>query len=189
MGEEKNRLLLAGAAIAMMMLAVGCGGSSLSSSDGSSSTTGNPSGATSAEFLRPNSPSNKYVRFGSEAPAAEREAASEVLKENLEAREDADFATQCASLSKAAVEEIATPKKGAAAAATCADALKTLAEPLKGTKEARTDTFAGQIAVLRIKGANAYALYHGNDKKDYEMPMENEDGDWKVGSLLTTELG
>jgi hypothetical protein len=191
MGRGKFKLLLAATTVvALIVLAMGCGGGSSSSSSTAGSTREDPAGEASAEFLHPKSPNNKYVKFGTEAPTAEREAASKVLEENLKAREEADFATQCATLNPATLEEVASPKeKGSAAAAACPKAVKELADPLNRTRKIRADTLGGPIAALRMKGEKAYALYHGNDKKDYLMPMEKENGVWKVGSLTTTELG
>jgi len=70
----------------------------------------------------------------------------------------------------------------------CPKELKKLAEPLSGSKQIRADTLTGEIAALRVKGTQAYALYHGNDGNDYAVPMEMEGGSWKVGAIIPTEL-
>jgi hypothetical protein len=191
-GTKSSWIMPGAIAVVVMALVSSCGGGSNSASTSSGSSTSSSEGKvgkTSAEFLRPKAPNNKYVKFGAEAPTAEREAATKVLEENLKARQDGDFVTQCASLDKATIEELAEPRKGAAAEAACPAALKKLAEPLKSTTKARADTLGGPIAVLRIKGPKAYALYHGNNKTDYSMPMVKEGGSWKVGSLVGSELG
>jgi hypothetical protein len=191
MGRRKSKLLLASAsAVALIVLAVGCGGgSSSSSASRSGSPSEDPVGEASAEFLKPNSVGDKFVTFGSEAPPTEREAASKVLEENLKARAEANFATQCATLDISTIEEIVEPSMRASPAmAACPTGLKKLAEPLKASEKIRADTLDGPIAALRVKGDRAYALYHGNDKKNYSIPMEKEGGEWKVGALVTTEL-
>ena len=127
------------------------------------------------------------MKFGKPAPASDVEAASKVLAENLEARESADFATQCASLTPAAQGEVVgsqTPKT----AQECPKKLEELATPLKETEEIRTNTFDGVIDEMRLKGSIAYALYHGNDGKNYAIPLELEGMAWKVGSIVTTEI-
>ena len=187
------QLALLVAAVALIVFVVGCGGGSSSSSSTPGSSTEDPSSEASAAFLQPKSPNNKYVIFGSEASAAQRKVASNVLGESLKAREKPDFAAQCATLNAATIKEVVEPKKKTAktiaAPETCPDALKKLAEPFPDTEIARIDTLAGPISALRIKGAKAYALFHGTDKKDYAMPMEQEDGQWKVGALLAISLG
>jgi enoyl-[acyl-carrier-protein] reductase (NADH) len=162
----------------------GSGGSSSSASKGEATQT--PTGTKS---FPKDKESKKYVAFGEEASSAEREAASAVLTENLEARQTANFAGQCGSLGKAGLESVLGPvKEMGKAKAECPSSLKTLAEPLSNSKELRANTLSGPIAALRVKGAKGYALYHGNDGNDYAMPMEKEGGKWLVGSILTTEL-
>ncbi|HEY2478330.1 MAG TPA: hypothetical protein VGI17_06330 [Solirubrobacterales bacterium] len=171
--------------IALAALNAGCGGSG-------SSQTATEAGSTAkaASGAEPSSafPKNELVEFGHEASASEREAASKVLNKNLKAREDADFATQCATLSQSSIESVAVGKKGAAAVKACPTALKVLGTPLSRTKPFRIDTLDGEIAVLRVKGKEAQALYHGNDGHDYSMPLTKEHGHWTVGAILTTEL-
>lgn len=73
-------------------------------------------------------------------------------------------------------------------ASECKLALEKLAKPLSGSKAFRVDTLTGEIAALRVKGNEGFALYHGNDGNDYEMPMEKEAGRWRVASIATLEL-
>ena len=168
------------AILATVLLTAGCGSGSTNSTQKSTEL--------SAQFLRPQSPNNKYVTFGAEAPVTEREAASKVLAENLEAREAANFAAQCATLDLAEVEEVAE-ERGNQAKKICTKALRITAEPLKGSEKVRADPLVGRITALRVNGLKAYALFHGIDKIDYAVPMTKEGGDWKVGAILMTELG
>jgi len=141
----------------------------------------------SAEFLDPSNPkiNKEMVEFGREAPQAELLAANAVVVKNLKARESGDFATQCATLNHQTTKGFLPP---AGSKGGCAAGLRSFAEPLAKTKAARKDTLSGSISVLRVKGKLGYALYHGNDGKDYGLLMEKEGGKWKVGSLLTFEL-
>jgi hypothetical protein len=168
----------------LVLLAAACGGESSSTH----SASGPSSAGTSAEFLRLHSPTNKFVNFGTEASAREREAASKVLGENLKAREEGNFAMQCASLNRTTSAEITGSEKTSVVKDTCPKALGKLAEPLKSTQDIRTDNLVGGIAVLRVRGAKAYALFHGKNKKDYAFPMEKEAAGWKVAALLETEI-
>jgi hypothetical protein len=200
MGKKLQGLPLAVvlSSIFLAILLSACGGSSSGSS--SSSTTGNaaPGGETgnplsigeqgASSFIRPKGPNNKYAKFGKEASSAELIAASEVLAENLEAREAADFATQCATLSTQANEEIAEVKNSSEARSLCPEALKKLASPLKNTEEFRIDNFGGVLAAMRVKGKTGYVFYHGTDKKDWMMPMVKEGSTWKASSISTPEV-
>jgi hypothetical protein len=182
----------AGALIVLILALVAIAGCGSGSSEGGSGSPSGESGqtvVTGTKSFPHDKESKQYVNFGEEAASAEREAASAILTENLIAREEADFAGQCDSLGKAGLESVlGAVTKVAPARAKCAGSLKGLAEPLSGTKETRTNTLSGPISAFRVKGAKGYALYHGNDKKDYAMPMEKEGGKWLVGSIVTTEL-
>ena len=174
--------------ILALVAVTGCG-----SSGGSDSSSGEEAtqAVTGTKSFPHNPESKQYVAFGEEAASVEREAASAVLTENLKAREGADFAGQCSSLGKAGLETVVGALKASevkSAKTKCPTQLKELAEPLSNTKEARTNTLSGPIAALRVKGAKAYALYHGNDGNDYAMPREKEGGKWMVGSIVTTEF-
>jgi hypothetical protein len=161
-----------------VVVIAGCGGGSSSSSSEATSE-----GEPSAQFIKQKS-DRRFAAFGTEASAEEREAANEVVTENLKAREAADFETQCATLNHKAIAKIpgAKNEKG------CPKALKKIAEPLSGSKELRKDTLSGSIAVLRVKGNEGFALYHGNDGKNWAVPLEKENGSWKVGALIMIEL-
>jgi hypothetical protein len=181
-----TRFLILAALTIVALLAAGCGGSSSSVGSSTASSKSSASSASSATE-KPFKGEPKIVKFGKPAPLGDVEAASKVLAENLEAREAADFATQCASLTPSAQGEVVgsqTPKT----AQECPSKLKELATPLKETEEIRTNTFDGIIDELRLKGSRAYALYHGNDGKNWAMPLQLEGKVWKVGSIVTTEL-
>jgi len=169
-------LLLAGCLA--LLAAAGCGGSSSSSTD-----AGSPA-ASSTQF--PETKKDRpIVTFGKEASAEEREAVNEIMVESLIAREEADFATQCKTLNKTGLEEIPHAKDPAG----CPAALKKFAEPLPVTEEVRKDRLSGSIAVLRVKGEFGYALFHGNDGKDYAWALKKEGGRWKLSAINPVELG
>jgi hypothetical protein len=173
------------AAIALLALAsllvAGCG---RSSSSGDSSTASE----ASAQFLQPGSANNKLVKFGSEAPSGVREEASKVLTDNLEARQAANFTAQCATLAQKQLEQV-SKAKGAKAVKACPKELRKLAEPLSGSKSIRANQLTGPISALRVKGDEAYALFHGKDGDDYAVPMRPEGGGWEVAAIVLTKLG
>jgi hypothetical protein len=170
-----------------MLLISGCGGDSGSSYGRLS--------ANSASGWEPSSEFNDFkgvrgiepvATFGQESDESEREEASAVLVESLTARENADFSAQCSTLGRRGMEAIVGPGKGGQAA--CVKELTELARPLAESESFRIDTLSGDVAALRVKGSEGFALYHGNDGNDYAMPMEKEDGHWKVGGIATLEL-
>ena len=192
-GRTTSCGLRCGAAIFLVLAAVvaaGCG-----SSGSTDPTTGGASSQAAAgtQSFAKDTKSKEIVEFGQESAAPEREAASAILTENLKARQAAEFASQCSSLGKAGLETV-VGKIGAGGAeikkaqAKCPTTLKGLAEPLATSNEARKNTLSGPISALRVEGTKGYALYHGNDGKDWAMPMEKEGGKWLVASISTTEL-
>lgn len=170
--------------LCLCLVVVACGGGSSSSSGSSGSPVGQTEAEPSAQFLQPNSPNNKIVKFGQEASAEERAAANAVVTESLKARAGADFATQCETLSKKAISEV----PGAKGSRDCPAKLKKFAEPLSDSQRVRADSLTGPVAAFRVKGDDGYVLYHGNDGKDHALPLEKEEGTWKVAALLTIEL-
>jgi hypothetical protein len=172
---------LALVAICLASGIAGCGGGSSSSSGASSE--GRSGAGPSAEFLKPKG-KNEIATFGQEAPPELREAASAIVTESLKARAAADFATQCETLNMKGIADV----PGAENHSDCPKALRAYAEPLANSKKIRADTLSGPIAAFRVKGDQGYAIYHGNDGKNYAMPMEKEDGSWKVSSVTTIEL-
>jgi hypothetical protein len=159
----------------------GCGSSS------SSSTTESTSAAVEPP-AKPFKGPTEITKFGKPGSSSDIQVASEVLAENLEAREQADFTKQCASLNAATQAEITGATKSAERTSKCPSKLEALAVPLKKTAKVRKDTFDGSIDEIRIEGPKAFALFHGVDGKNYAIPLQHEAGSWKVGSIVTTEI-
>jgi hypothetical protein len=187
--------LLAIAAI----LVGGCGGDSDSSSSSSTTadtTTASTSPDTHADPASvetkpggakptPGFKNAELAEYGKEAVPAEREAASKVLTENLVARETKDWAGQCASLTPTIVKGV-EEEGPAIAGGSCPERLEE--ESLGAPAIIFKNTLTGPIAALRVEGNSGYALYHGNDGKDWAMPMKKESDGWKVDSLTSFPL-
>jgi hypothetical protein len=139
----------------------------------------------SSQFLVPGKP-NKIARFGEEASASERGAASAVLVQNLRARAAGDWAGQCSSLAAFVVKGLEQRGTKAGIGKECAKDLGAAAKT--ASPAVREDTLTGGIDALRVKGNRGWALYHGAHGIDYVIPMLRESGGWKVSSLLTNEL-
>jgi hypothetical protein len=171
---------IAGVLIAVAVaIATGCGSSSSSDSN---------AGEAEASKAFHNPKGKEIVNFGEEASSEEREAASAVLEENYEARAAADWAGQCSSLTKGERKRLEEAEAYRNVGKGCTEALKYAAAPAPATKAVRENTLTGPIDALRVKGDQAWALYHGKGGKDYAMPMEKEGNEWKVNNTTTTEL-
>jgi hypothetical protein len=179
--KTKTYLLLALMTLVAAAM-IGCG------SSGSSSQSSSNTKAAVAAPGKPFTGPKELTKFGKPGSPSDIQAASKVLAENLEAREKADFAGQCASLNASTQTEITGAKKSAERLGECPTKLEGMASPLSKTAGTRKDTFDGSIDELRVQGAKAWALYHGNDGKNYAIPLQREAGSWKVGSILTTEV-
>jgi hypothetical protein len=177
-GKSKNLGLLVLVGLLAVVVAACGGGSSSSSTDSAE--------AEPAKAFIVKGEANNFVIFGHESGAVDREAASKVLGENLEAREAHDWAGQCATLSRRTVKEVEHEAEFIAGhRRPCPQELAKLAET--APPYVLADTLSGPIAALRIEGNKGIALYHG-ENKNYAMPMKKEGGEWKVDKLTTLPL-
>ncbi len=172
-------------------LASGCGGSSSGSTGGSGSGSTADAGSTegtggskapAAGFSK----KAKQVRYGEESNDEEREQASQILEENLQARATGDYVTQCNTLSPVVVKAIEGNGSSAVKKRNCAETLGS--EAAKAPPGLLENTMTEPISALRVKGPVAYALYHGKGGKDYSMKMEINGTKWLVGATLTEEI-
>ena len=187
-GISKHAYALA--LVLAMAISVGCGGggSSTATSHGDNTVTRasgrgavqNDTGAGDG-FIVPGG-DNSIQRFGQEATAAERKAASEVLESYLQARASEQFVEECIYLARTAVEPL--EKLAPSAPRGCVVALNALGIGAS----TGSDAMIGPVGSLRIGEGRAFALYHGRGGIDYVMPMVKESGAWKVASLAPIEL-
>lgn len=192
-GVSKSLLVfLLTALLASGIAACGDDGSDDSTAGSTAATTQETPGSTTpdegrSEFRTPGG-DNSVQNYGEEADATEIEEATAALSGFMRARAEGDWAGQCKYLAKAAVqplEQLAAQSpqlKGKG----CAGILAALSGGTPAS--ARANTLTGGIASLRVEGERAFALYHGPKGVDYFVPMVNEDGEWKVGTLAPTEF-
>jgi hypothetical protein len=124
-----------------------------------------------AAFVAPES-DNSVPTFGSEAAAPERDQAEAALKAYLQARASEDWASACRGLAKSVRQGYEKLSKGKDLG--CAPVLATLS---KGTD--LSDPLVGPLLSLRVKGANAFALFYGPAHQQYMVPMNREAGEWR----------
>lgn len=180
------------------LTACGGGGSSSAQTDTSASVEKqataekavNRSGSI-AEFRVPGGPKqevNRIIAGSREASAEELEAASQALNDSFDARAKHDWSSQCETLSKKfveVVEENGSPYLGVET--NCAKSVERAAG--NAPPQALANNIVGSLAALRlVGGGQAFAFYHGTGGKDYLIPMEEENGEWKVDSLKAEEV-
>lgn len=185
---KASRTVTLALGILLVALMAGCGSSSSSSGtsgprDSTAAITTNSEGA-SKQFAGPKG-ENTAATFGTEADDGELEAAAQVVAASLKARGTRDWAGQCATLSAKMQEAVDAGGTGdGSTSCTTQLGLQGRNAPPSVLK----DNLKGSVVVLREKGGQGFALYHGNDGKDWALPMEKEGDEWKVAALIAEEL-
>jgi hypothetical protein len=178
MGRQGAPLVIAVIALLAFVLG-GCGSDSKGATTAASTQqTGTKKPVRSRPFLG-ESGENYAAVFGYESDAAELAEARKVVRKSFEARQHHEWAAQCGTLS-------AKARRGAKTVSICASRLRREAKEVP--ESVLENNLAGVVIALRVEDDFAYALYHGKDKQNWALPMEREDGEWKVGSLVSEEL-
>jgi hypothetical protein len=189
MGEMKK--LRSGAALILAIVAgAGCGG-------GTSSTVGETTGPAreyawlkgpSRQFLVPGG-DNVVQTFGEEATKKERERASRTITVWMEARAAQNWKKDCSYLSAAYKHSLVATdayRVTNGKVKTCPEALDYFG--FKASGKAYRSNLDGPIDSLRVgKGDGVqgaaylgFAQYHGDDGRDWIVPLEREGGEWKI---------
>jgi hypothetical protein len=174
-------MLILGAAFA-----VGCGGGSSTTSASKEKTVNwseYPPGPT-RQFIVPGG-DNIVQTFGREATPAERKQASATIAAWMRARAVQDWAKDCSYFSSGYTKNITTDAHGVThgRVKSCPEALAYFKHEASGDY---VNNFT-KVASLRIGEGHGYAQYHGNDGKDWIVPVENNGGEWKVS--IATPIG
>ena len=183
------RLKVGVALIIALAVATGCG-------SGDSSTvadTGKPRPfpwlkGPSREFLVPEG-DNVVQTFGEEATPEERERASRVIALWMKARAVQDWPRDCSYFSRAykhsfVVTDARVVSEGKVR--TCAEALDFFGHQASGKNY--KNNLTGSIDSLRVGDGDGvegqaylgFAQYHGNDGRDWIIPLEREGSEWKI---------
>ena len=146
------------------------------------------SGGGSAQF-KVKGGDNSVQEFGEEAEAEEFDAAAVALHNFLDARAEGNWAAACQYMAKSIVESF---EQLAARAkqiddTTCAGILEKLTNPA-AKQSMKEEAAKANVGSLRIEGEQAFVIYGGLDGAIMAMPMADEGGEWKVGSLAGTPL-
>jgi len=171
--------------ILLVFVLSGCGGGSSSSTEAAENEARlYPwiKGPT-REFLEPGG-DNIVQTFGREGTKAERERASETIEAWMRARAVQDWKKDCSYFSKSYSTNITDDAHGVTGGKVknCPQALAYFKHNASGDY---VNNLSGPIDSLRVglyKGQRnqGYAQYHGNDGKDWIVPVEKNGGRWKV---------
>jgi hypothetical protein len=174
-------------ALALLLVALGgCGGGSSDSTEVAEKNEARLypwiKGPT-REFLEPGG-DNVVQTFGQEGTKAEREQASETINAWMRARAIQDWKKDCSYFSRAywinITEDAHSVTDGKVK--NCPQALAYFKHEASGDY---VNNLSGPIISLRVGVFNTqkkqgYAQYHGNDGMDWVVPVEKENGLWKV---------
>jgi len=146
------------------------------------------SGGGSAQF-RTKGGDNSIQEYGEESDESELEAAAEAVHGFYVARAEEDWAGACAYLAESMVGQLEalaaqSPElKGAG----CGAVLKAFTRPLPAS--VRRGTTVVDAGSLRLDDERGFLIYSDSEGEPYAMPLEDEDGEWKLTLLSATPLG
>lgn len=145
------------------------------------------SGGGSAQY-RVKGGDNSVQDFGSEASEAELDAAAAALHGFFDARVRGDWETACSYLAGDVVESLKrlAGSSEEAQGEDCVGTLETLAEGVP--QSAFEQAAVADVGSLRVEGERAFVLYRGSRGVVFAMPMQNQDGGWKVGAFAGTPI-
>jgi len=162
-----------------MAITSGCAGSDSTAADRTTNRQEpTQTSGPSREFVIPGG-DNTIQYFGREGTPAEREEASKVVVAWDKARADRNWPTDCQLLSQSYIDTVVTDAKATSKgkATNCVQSLTFFGAIASGRS---TPTTTGPIDSLRVSQGTGYAQYHGRKGVDWIVPLEKEDGGWKV---------
>ncbi|MDQ3724336.1 MAG: hypothetical protein M3335_00355 [Actinomycetota bacterium] len=174
------------AALLLLVIGAGCGGGGDSTTDSASDDQASRPypwlKGPSREFLVPEG-DNVVQTYGREAPEAEREEVSRTIEAWMKARAAGQRAVECKYLDPNNVESTvkAASFQEQRKVTSCGEGLSVLSR--NGYRGPPANNMTGPIDSLRIGEGRGYAQYHGNDGRDWIVPVRKVDGEWKISSL------
>jgi hypothetical protein len=182
MGGARRLALVLG--LTVLVAVGGCGG-------GDDSTTGS-GGKGQAQRLYPwlEGPTREFLvpggdnivqTYGREASKAEREQASRVIAAWMRARAAEDWKKACSYMSASYRRNITVDANGVTdgRVKSCPEALAYFGPEASGDGK---NNLTGPIDSFRVEEGLGFAQYHGNDGRDWVVPMNRENGKWKVST-------
>jgi hypothetical protein len=165
--------------MAMVAIAGGCGGGSSAPASTATEKTAYPPGPT-RQFIIPGG-DNVVQLFGHEGTLGERAEASKIIHGWMQARAYANWAMDCAYFSRSYAKMLRDDafRVSNGIADTCPAALNFFGKEASGSL---VNTLTGPIDSLRVGAGHGYAQYHGKGGIDWIVPMDKENGHWKVAN-------
>jgi hypothetical protein len=165
----------------LLVLLAGCGGGGSTTSASKEKTVDwseYPPGPT-RQFIVPGG-DNVVQIFGREATPAEREKVSKTVQAWLRARATKNWTRECRYLHAETIKyaESSASYMAQHKVSSCPKALAVMA--VKGQKVSRKYNMAGGVVSLRLGEGHGYAQYHGNDGRDWIIPVTPEHGVLKI---------
>jgi hypothetical protein len=131
---------------------------------------------------------NSVQRFGTEAGSSERIEATQVVQAYLTAQAQGRWSEACSYLTskvRSGLEALADKAKGKAGSG-CEGAMGAL---LGKVPEAALRKAAEiQVLSFRVQGDQGFVVYRDGEGTPYNLPLDREGGEWKVGALVGVGL-
>lgn len=142
-----------------------------------------------SEQYRSRGGDNSIQDYGEESDESELEAAAEAVHGFYVARAEEDWAGACSYLAKSMVTQLEqlAGQSPQLEDSGCAAVLRAFTRPLPAS--VRRETTVVDAGSLRREGERGFLIYYGEDRTAYAMPLEDEDGEWKLTLLSGTPLG
>jgi hypothetical protein len=146
------------------------------------------SGGGAAQF-RTKGGDNSIQEFGEESDESELEEAAAAVHGFYVARAEEDWAKACTFLAESMVGQLEalagqSPElKGAG----CPTVLEAFTRPLPAS--VRRETTVVDAGSFRHDDERGFLIYYDSEDKPYAMPLEDQDGEWKLTLLSATPLG
>jgi hypothetical protein len=146
------------------------------------------SGGGSEQF-RAKGGDNSIQEFGEESGESELQEAAEAVHGFFVARAEGEWAEACEHLSKAMTEQLEQLAASSTALKDkrCASFLESFTARLSASEWRETTTV--DAGSLREDGEQSFLIYYGPKKEVFAMPLQLEDGEFKVGALSGNPLG
>lgn len=145
------------------------------------------SGGGSDQF-RTRGGDNSIQDYGEEADEADLAEAAEAVHDFYVAQANEDWTTACDYLAKSMVEQLKqlAARSKRTGKTDCPALLEALTPPLAPT--VRRESTIVDAGSLRTGEEHSFLIYRGSGRTVYAMPLEDEDGTWKLTLLSPTPL-
>jgi hypothetical protein len=165
--------------LVLAALAAGCG-------SGGSSTSA-PSVAATSQSGASSGGEASIEEFGSEAEGASRAAILGAFTGYLRSIAAGDSGEACVYLSAAVKHSLSQlSASGSQEGAGCPVALSQLLAPAAAAIARRQAR--GRVIKARVKGAQAFVVFHAPGAKLYQLTMVREDGKWEAATVTASVL-